>query len=79
VPFFWSQHYDVSINYVGHAESWDRIEVVGSIAAKDALVAYRSRGRIVAVATVFRDKDSLEAEALFERGDTEGLDALVRR
>src|SRR5215469_14224269 len=27
VPFFWSQHYEISINYVGHAESWDELVV----------------------------------------------------
>jgi NADPH-dependent 2,4-dienoyl-CoA reductase/sulfur reductase-like enzyme len=79
VPFFWSQHYDVSINYVGHAESWDRIEIVGKLADRDALVAYRRAGRITAIATVFRDKESLKAEALFERNDHEGLDRLVKR
>jgi NADPH-dependent 2,4-dienoyl-CoA reductase/sulfur reductase-like enzyme len=77
VPFFWSQHYDVPINYVGHAESWDRIDVTGSVAGKDVLVAYRRQGKILAVATVYRDKASLQAEVCFERGDQAGLEALL--
>ena len=46
VPFFWSQHYDVPINYVGHAEKWDEIAVDGDIGAKDCLVRYKSGGRV---------------------------------
>ena len=29
VSFFWSRHYDVPINYVGHAESWDELTIEG--------------------------------------------------
>jgi len=77
VPFFWSQHYDVPINYVGHAEGWDRIDVAGDLAARDALVAYRSGGRIEAVATVYRDRDSLRAEDAFARDDQAALERLL--
>jgi hypothetical protein len=67
VPFFWSQHYDVPINYVGHAESWDELAVDGDIAGKDGLVRMRRAGRTLAVASVFRDLQSLEAEVSLER------------
>ena len=67
VPFFWSQHYDVPINYVGHAESWDELAVEGDIAGKDGLVRMRRAGRTLAVASVFRDSASLEAEVSLER------------
>src|SRR5574342_179125 len=77
VPFFWSQHYDVPINYVGQAEGWDRVEVAGSIEERSCLVAYRVAGRISAVASVHRDQESLQAEALLERGDQAGLEALL--
>jgi NADPH-dependent 2,4-dienoyl-CoA reductase/sulfur reductase-like enzyme/nitrite reductase/ring-hydroxylating ferredoxin subunit len=69
VPFFWSQHYDVPINYVGHAEKWDEIAVDGDIAAKDCLVRYKSRGRVLAVASIYRDVASLEAEIAMEKAD----------
>jgi NADPH-dependent 2,4-dienoyl-CoA reductase/sulfur reductase-like enzyme len=67
VPFFWSQHYDVPINYVGHAETWDEIVVEGNIAAKDCLLQYKSGGRVLGVATIYRDGASLEAELAMER------------
>jgi NADPH-dependent 2,4-dienoyl-CoA reductase/sulfur reductase-like enzyme/nitrite reductase/ring-hydroxylating ferredoxin subunit len=67
VPFFWSQHYDVPINYVGHAEKWDEIIVDGNIAAKDCVLQYRSAGRVLAVASIYRDVASLEAELAMER------------
>lgn len=62
VPFFWSAHYDVTISYVGHAPSWDSVEVDGNIDALDCRVEYRRAGRTLAVATVNRDRQSLEAE-----------------
>jgi NADPH-dependent 2,4-dienoyl-CoA reductase/sulfur reductase-like enzyme/nitrite reductase/ring-hydroxylating ferredoxin subunit len=70
VPFFWSQHYDVPINYVGHAEQWDEIAIDGSIAAKDCAVRYKRDGRVRAVASIFRDVASLKAELAMEGGAT---------
>jgi NADPH-dependent 2,4-dienoyl-CoA reductase/sulfur reductase-like enzyme/nitrite reductase/ring-hydroxylating ferredoxin subunit len=67
VPFFWSQHYDVPINYVGHAERWDEIKLDGDIAARDCRLTYRSKGRVLAVVTIYRDLDSLQAEVEMER------------
>ena len=67
VPFFWSQHYDVPINYIGHAEKWDEIAIDGDIGAKECLVRYKSRGRVLAVASIYRDVASLEAEIAMER------------
>jgi apoptosis-inducing factor 3 len=66
-PFFWSRHYDTSIHYVGHAQRWDATEVEGDIGAWDAAVRYRRDGRVLAVATVGRDLQGLEAEAAMER------------
>jgi NADPH-dependent 2,4-dienoyl-CoA reductase/sulfur reductase-like enzyme/nitrite reductase/ring-hydroxylating ferredoxin subunit len=66
VPFFWSQHYDVPINYVGHAEQWDEIVVDGDITAKDCLLKYKRKGRLLAVASIFRDLASLQAEVGME-------------
>jgi NADPH-dependent 2,4-dienoyl-CoA reductase/sulfur reductase-like enzyme len=66
VPFFWSRHYDVTINYVGHAERWDDVVIDGSLEARDCSVEYRRGGRTLAIATIGRDRPSLEAEVRME-------------
>ena len=67
VPFFWSQHYDVPINYVGHAEQWDDLTIDGNIAARDCLLSYKRKGRVLAVASIYRDMESLKAELAMEQ------------
>jgi apoptosis-inducing factor 3 len=61
VPFFWSAHYDVTLNYVGHAEHWDHIEIEGSIQDHDCTLRYLADGKVLAVLTISRDKESLRA------------------
>ncbi|HEY0371972.1 MAG TPA: FAD-dependent oxidoreductase [Thermoanaerobaculia bacterium] len=68
VPFFWSQHYDLVIAYVGNAEHANDAELFGSLDATNAAVVYRDGGGIAAVATLFRDDVSLAVEAAMERG-----------
>ncbi len=67
VPFFWSQHYDVPINYVGHAEKWDKLEIEGDIKGRDCLVRYRRDGTVLAVASIYRDLENLKEEWAMER------------
>lgn len=67
VPYFWSQHYDVPINYIGHAEKWDEIAIDGNIAARDCAVHFKRDGRTLAIASIFRDHVSLQEELAMEK------------
>ena len=78
VPFFWSRHYDVRLAYVGHATAQDVIELTGSLPDRDATVVYRRAGKVLAVVTVGRDRQSLAIEAALEREDEPALEALLR-
>jgi len=79
VPFFWSQHYDVTLAYIGHASGESEIELFGDLERRDATVIYRDAGKVTAVLTVGRDKQSLEFESALERRDQSALDALLTR
>ncbi|MEO8845037.1 MAG: FAD-dependent oxidoreductase [Kofleriaceae bacterium] len=78
VPFFWSQHHDVTLNYVGHAEKFDPPQVHGDLEARDAHVVYRDGGVVKAVLTVGRDRLALDVEAALARRDTAALDSLTK-
>jgi 3-phenylpropionate/trans-cinnamate dioxygenase ferredoxin reductase subunit len=67
VPLFWRQHYDLVINYVGHAEQWDSVRVDGTLDPPDCTVAYMQGGRRLALASIGRDLDSLKAELAMEK------------
>jgi NADPH-dependent 2,4-dienoyl-CoA reductase/sulfur reductase-like enzyme len=76
-PFFWSNHYDDSILYVGHAEKWDEIKVAGSIDDGDAAVAFISGGKTLAVATLNQPMTSLKAEQALDVNDESALKELL--
>ena len=67
VPFFWSAHYDVTVNYVGHAEQWDALRTDGSAAERNVAVRYERAGKLLALATISRDQESLRTELAMER------------
>ena len=67
VPFFWTQQHDLTLNYVGHAPQWDRIEIDGGLEAKDCAVTYQRGGRKLAVVTIGHDRAGLDAEVELEQ------------
>jgi len=78
VPFFWSQHYDVTISCVGYASTWNKFEMRGDLAGQDACAIYRQNDRVMAVATFGRDRVSLAIESALERLDMGTLEVILQ-
>jgi NADPH-dependent 2,4-dienoyl-CoA reductase/sulfur reductase-like enzyme/nitrite reductase/ring-hydroxylating ferredoxin subunit len=71
VPFFWTDQYDFSLAYVGHAERWDEATLDGQLdaATQDCTISYRRGKKTLAVAVVHRDLEGLNVEAALETAD----------
>lgn len=66
VPFFWTQQFDLTLRYVGHATSWDEIIYQGDVSAHDFLAFYVRGDRVLAVAGMNRDRELAAVEALLK-------------
>jgi hypothetical protein len=51
------------------AEAWDEIVTEGDVMSKDRVLRFKRNGQVSAVASIFRDLESLEAEVLMERAN----------
>jgi NADPH-dependent 2,4-dienoyl-CoA reductase/sulfur reductase-like enzyme/nitrite reductase/ring-hydroxylating ferredoxin subunit len=58
-PFFWSNHYDLRLHYVGYAPSWDRVEIDGDVNARDLTARYFRNGHMLAAVSAGRDRENL--------------------
>jgi len=76
-PFFWSAHYDVTIAFVGHAAGYDRVDIHGSLEKRRALAVYRTGPRLLAVAAIGLDRESLLIEKAMADGDRSAIEAVI--
>jgi 3-phenylpropionate/trans-cinnamate dioxygenase ferredoxin reductase subunit len=57
VHWFWSDQYDVNLQYGGFHSEWDQVVVRGNLDTRDFIAFYLRQGRIDAVVTMNRGKD----------------------
>jgi 3-phenylpropionate/trans-cinnamate dioxygenase ferredoxin reductase subunit len=85
VHWFWSDQYDVNLQYAGFHTSWDRLVVRGSLEGHDGIAFYMNGPRIDAAVALNRPKEIRVAMSLIRRRvevDPEALrdpDADLRR
>jgi len=68
VPFFWTDQYDLTLVYLGHAERWDKVDQQGQLTmeTRDYAITYSLGGRKLAAAFVYRDQEALRTEVELE-------------
>ena len=57
VPYFWSDQYDLKLQYVGHAHAWDHMVVRGQTAGRSFIAFYLQAGRLRAALAVNRVRE----------------------
>ncbi|WP_144142061.1 FAD-dependent oxidoreductase [Paraburkholderia sp. BCC1884] len=58
VPFFWTYHYGMNFEYLGHASEWDEMVVDGDLDKQSFVALYVKDGQVVAVLACQRETDT---------------------
>jgi NADPH-dependent 2,4-dienoyl-CoA reductase/sulfur reductase-like enzyme len=57
VPFFWSEQFDLFLQYVGHAHTWDAVIIHGDLKTRNFLAYYVKGDLVLAAAGLQHDRD----------------------
>jgi 3-phenylpropionate/trans-cinnamate dioxygenase ferredoxin reductase subunit len=68
VPFFWSDQYDLTMQYVGHATGRDEVVFRGDVASRRFLAFYVRDGRLRAALGINRFRDVSAARRIIRDG-----------
>ncbi|HXG41867.1 MAG TPA: FAD-dependent oxidoreductase [Dehalococcoidia bacterium] len=66
VPWFWSDQYDLNMQYVGFADAWDRLVFRGDVEARRFTAFYLRQGRLEAALAINRPRDIRAARELIQ-------------
>lgn len=70
VHWFWSDQYDVNLQYAGFHQEWDEVVVRGNLDARNFIAFYLSQRRVDAVVALNRGKDVRRAMSLIKARTT---------
>ncbi len=62
--WFWSDQYDVNLQYTGHCPQWDEIVIRGSLEERRFTAFYLNHGIVNAALALNRPKDILRAKKM---------------
>jgi NAD(P)H-nitrite reductase large subunit/nitrite reductase/ring-hydroxylating ferredoxin subunit len=60
VPFFWTHHHGLDLRVCGYLDGWDEVRIDGDLQQHDFIARYFRDGRLVAAASLGRDRALLE-------------------
>jgi len=66
LPYFWSDQYDINLQYVGYPEGWDQLVLRGDLAEFSVTAFFLNQGQVCSAATINRPRELRSARRLCE-------------